>query len=70
MLIDLEDQSCLDCRLFISDGSKNAKGECHRHAPRLLDHSGFSTKFKEGQWPTVMTVDWCGEFQEKPNEPS
>jgi hypothetical protein len=60
----LEDQSCLDCRFFISDPSRRAdEGYCHRHAPQAT-FSPVATAY----WPVVSCSNWCGDFVRHPGE--
>lgn len=49
--------ACKDCRFFSSE-APNKLGICRRFPPPN----------KEGLFPTLAPIEWCGEFQPQPAE--
>lgn len=48
-------------------------GQCRRHPPQIAvwtitGHDYPSQPGYEQHWPWMAPDDWCGEFQEKPND--
>lgn len=66
--LPLDDQTCLDCRFFISYGTQ-LSGECHRHAPGIIRRPDSQQVKNQAVWPYVLTSDWCGEFVQHPERP-
>jgi len=71
---------CLDCRFFSTDdGVRSAdlapvkhdeclQGHCRRNPPTVGHFRGenLSLEYDYGQWPIVLSTDWCGAFQPNP----
>lgn len=54
---DKNAQQCGNCRFF--DGG----GYCLRHAPIHSEHVHEGTVYRSPQWPTVLSVYWCGDWE-------
>lgn len=69
---------CLDCRFFatlddetraadlsIADRDNCLQGLCRRNPPTVGRFRGEeeSLEYDYGQWPLVMSGDWCGAFE-------
>ncbi len=51
------EHTCKTCRFYDPFPDRPSMGRCRRHAPR----PGTTA-----HWPSVNDFDWCGEWQEKP----
>lgn len=71
-------ESCFDCRFFTAlalairsddfdpiDRDKTLQGHCRRNPP-VVGHyrgEGKDLEYDYGQWPLVLSDDWCGAFE-------
>ena len=70
--------SCFDCRFFttLDDDTRAAdlmpserercpQGHCRRNPPAVGRFRGEDEdlEYDYGQWPLVLTCDWCGAFE-------
>jgi hypothetical protein len=63
---------CGGCRFFDVNTHTHDSGRCRRHSPvrmrvdllseKELEDETFIGR-PEGEWPVVMTDDWCGDFE-------
>jgi hypothetical protein len=66
-------ESCEECRFWEGIGDIDGEvrdGFCRRHAPRA------ALRAREGEagevatnWPLTTPSDWCGEFEERDENP-
>jgi hypothetical protein len=64
------DERCGTCRFWIGHGPRHdaGRGFCQRYAPRPIEwhsplHGNAPKHDPESYWPTVSSVDWCGEWK-------
>jgi len=50
-------EACATCRFWDRGFVNKTVGRCHRYPPT-----------GENRWPEVRAEDWCGEYQENPND--
>jgi hypothetical protein len=57
--------NCEECRFWVEPRVAGI-GECHRHAPVVVNTSGENDSMPETKWPTTLIDDGCGDFEDVP----
>lgn len=54
---------CVTCRWYEVDNL--VWGTCHRRSPSVVFVSGGDVKRLRDVFPTVMSTDWCGDYERR-----
>lgn len=62
----MQEPLCGGCRYWRPLPSDKGRGECRRHAPRLVEPPSPFEKHPLRVWPATLDSDWCGEHAAHP----